>query len=243
MVVNDSKEFRVSVMQPYIFPYLGYMQLIAASDHFVSYDDVNFIKQGWINRNRILLNGEPHTFTIPCQGISSNVFIHQIPVDYKRKEYLAFLKTVEQSYKKAPYFDIVFPLIQDLWYERFDSVASLAMASLKLCCRYLDVNTVFHVSSEQFPGLTELYRADRLIHIVKELKGDTYLNLSGGKVLYDKSYFSEREIALKFHSMLPVSPYSQLLSNQFHANLSIIDLMMNLPKEEIQNMLMACLWE
>ncbi len=236
-------EKRVSVMQPYIFPYLGYIQLIAASGSFVCYDDVNFIKQGWINRNRILVNGQPYTFTIPCKGISSNVFIHQVEVDYGRKEFQSFLKTLELAYRKAPFFAEVFPLVESLWDQRLHSIAALAKGSLQLCCNYLEIPTRFHVSSEDFPGLTDLYRADRLIHMVKALGGLAYLNLSGGKELYEKSYFEQQDIALWFHRMTDLPPYAQQQTQDFFPNLSILDVMMNLPKSDIQDLLLRCQWE
>ncbi len=241
--MSDEWNSRITIMQPYIFPYLGYIQLIAASGHFVCYDDVNFIKQGWINRNRILVNGQPFTFTIPCKGISSNVFIHDVQVDYDKKEYSTFLKTLELSYRRAPFFADVFPLIEELWQKRFDSIASLANASLELCCDYLEILTRFHVSSESFPGLTDLSRADRLIHIVKALDGQAYLNLSGGKELYEKQYFEERGVDLWFHKMLDIPAYPQQQTQQFQPHLSFLDLMMNIPKSEIQVLLLQCQWE
>ena len=63
---------KVAIMQPYLFPYIGYYQLIKAVDSFVLLDDVNYIKKGWINRNRILLNGSPHLFTMPLEKASQN---------------------------------------------------------------------------------------------------------------------------------------------------------------------------
>jgi len=242
-VEERTQENTVSVMQPYIFPYLGYFQLIAASRHFVCYDDVNFIKQGWINRNRLLVNGQPYTFTVPCKGISSNVFIHEVEVDFDKKEYMNFLRTLELSYRKAPFYSDVFPLIEELWQRRFSSIGGLAKASLELCCRYLEIPTQIHVSSVSFPGLTDLYRADRLIRIVKTLNGQVYLNLSGGKQLYEKGYFREQGMEIKFHKILPIPSYLQQQTHEFHPNLSVIDLMMNVPKSDIQALLWQCEWE
>ena len=93
-------------MQPYLFPYIGYFQLINAADIFILYDDVNFRKQSWINRNRILLNGSIHTFTIPCKGISSNKLIKEIELNNKQDFEHNFLELLGHGYeKKAPYFD------------------------------------------------------------------------------------------------------------------------------------------
>ena len=72
---------KIAIMQPYFFPYLGYWQLISAVDRFIVFDDVNYIKKGWINRNRILLNGKDHLFTLPLKGASQNKLINEIEVD------------------------------------------------------------------------------------------------------------------------------------------------------------------
>jgi hypothetical protein len=73
---------KLAIMQPYLFPYLGYFQLIEAADKFVIYDDVAFIKQGWINRNQILLHGRPHLFSVPLQSASSHVLIRETAVAF-----------------------------------------------------------------------------------------------------------------------------------------------------------------
>jgi NDP-sugar pyrophosphorylase family protein len=75
---------KLAIMQPYLFPYIGYFQLIHAADLFVLYDDVNFRKQSWINRNKILLNGKDYTFTIPCRGVSSNKLINAVILKNKK---------------------------------------------------------------------------------------------------------------------------------------------------------------
>ena len=72
---------KIAVMQPYFIPYIGYWQLINAVNTFVIYDDVNYIKRGWINRNRILVDGESHYFNIPVTGASQNKKINEIKVN------------------------------------------------------------------------------------------------------------------------------------------------------------------
>src|ERR1051325_10810193 len=105
---------RIAIMQPYLFPYIGYFQLINAADKFVILDDVNYINCGWINRNRILINGIDKLFTLPLKDASQNKSINAIEIlaDNPLKDKL--LKTLELSYKKAPYFQVVFPLIQKI---------------------------------------------------------------------------------------------------------------------------------
>jgi len=67
---------RIAIMQPYVFPFIGYFQLISAVDKFVLYDDVNYINRGWINRNNLLVNGVPYLFSIPLKHASQNRLIN-----------------------------------------------------------------------------------------------------------------------------------------------------------------------
>ena len=103
---------KIAIMQPYFFPYLGYWQLMNIVDKFVIYDDVNYIKRGWINRNRILVEGKPFYIHVPVMKASQNKIINEMEVfvdsSLRKKE----LKTIELAYKKAPFFDSVYPLIK-----------------------------------------------------------------------------------------------------------------------------------
>ncbi|MDR6194877.1 WbqC family protein [Siphonobacter sp. SORGH_AS_0500] len=99
----------LAIMQPYLFPYIGYFQLLNAVDKFVIYDDVAFINRGWINRNSILNNGKAQLFTVPLKEASQNKLIHEISIDTDQKWRDKLLKTIQQNYKKAPHFAAVFP--------------------------------------------------------------------------------------------------------------------------------------
>ena len=111
---------RLGIMQPYFFPYIGYFQLINAVDKFVIYDDVNFIKGGWINRNRILLNDAAFMVNIPMIGASSFKRINEIYIG-KNKEKI--LSTIQQAYKKAPYYNIIYPLMSEIITHDNDNLA------------------------------------------------------------------------------------------------------------------------
>src|SRR5699024_2218756 len=105
----------IAIMQPYFLPYIGYFQLIAAVDRFIFYDDVDFIKNGWINRNRILINGEPKYLTIPCKNVSSNKKIKQTEhaLDHRSKHKL--LKKIRFAYCNAPFFDRIYSIIRQVF--------------------------------------------------------------------------------------------------------------------------------
>lgn len=97
-------------MQPYFFPYLGYWQTIQAVDRYVVYDDVNYIKGGWINRNNILINGKVSLFTLALSGASSFKQINEIEIIPDPIHRTKMLETLKQAYGKTPMFREVFLL-------------------------------------------------------------------------------------------------------------------------------------
>ena len=98
---------KLAIMQPYFFPFIGYWQLIHAVDIFVIYDDVSYIKRGWINRNRILLNNEPYLFSISCKKSSQNKLINEIELALDSRLQNKLFKTFEHAYIKAPFERII----------------------------------------------------------------------------------------------------------------------------------------
>ena len=111
---------KLGIMQPYFFPYLGYFHLISAVDEFVLYDDVNFIKQGWISRNRIISNTGTQFLTLQLLGASSFKKINEIQTGNNKEK---LVKSVYQSYSKAEYFKERFPLIEELLINPEDNLA------------------------------------------------------------------------------------------------------------------------
>jgi len=221
-------------MQPYFFPYIGYFQLINTVDKFVFYDDVTFIKQGWINRNRILLNGKDYLITLKLNGSSSFKLIHEIEV-FKQNGNL--IKTIIQAYSKAPFFNEVIILIQEVFatFNELKSISKIAEISVKKVSQYLNLTTVFESSSEVYSMTKNLRKDDRLISICKKNEADTYINPSGGRDIYDKNIFSEKGIRLFFINN-HITSYNQF-NNVFVPGLSIIDVMMFNSKEKISEML------
>lgn len=222
---------KIAVMQPYLFPYIGYYQLAYEVDKFVFYDDVNFIKRGYINRNNILANGKKTLFTIPVPGGSQNKLISELSFDKNVKKQL---KTIEHAYSKAPHFSAVFPIIQSVFLSKDRSIAEVAGLSVKLVFDYLGIKRTFLLSS-QVDNDKSLTAKDRLIEMSKLLSCDQYINSPGGKELYQKSYFSEHGVKLSFiESNLPI--YKQE-SAEFTPYLSMIDVLMWCSKGEVTQLL------
>ena len=210
-------------MQPYFFPYVGYFQLIHASDKFVFYDDVAFIKQGWINRNNILLQGKAHLFSIPVSNISSFESIAETKISYKVDWTVKFIKTIELSYKKAPNFDEIFPMLSALVLEKPETIAELAKKSIKLVLDHVGTSVDVVNSSAKYKN-ENLKAQERIIDICKMENAKVYNNPIGGLSLYDRGTFNANKIELKFVKPNAME-YSQF-NNTFVPYLSTIDLMM-----------------
>tara|TARA_S200000501_G_scaffold337599_1_gene343806 strand:+ start:645 stop:1367 length:723 start_codon:yes stop_codon:yes gene_type:complete len=222
----------ISIMQPYIFPYLGYFHLIESCEKIIFYDDVNFKKRGWIHRNNILLNGKSHLFTIPLKKSSQNKKINEIFLSEESEVFNSkFLKKIHNSYRKAPYFKETYNLIENIIFKKNDNICDLAIDSILEVYKYIDKEIKFDKSSIISPESVDMNKADRLIHITKKLNASTYINLLAGKELYRKNYFSQHKINLKFVYSNDTS-YRQF-GNNFVNNLSIIDLLMFNSKEKL----------
>ena len=224
----------IAIMQPYIFPYIGYFQLINTVDKFNIYDDVNFINKGWINRNNILVSGQPHLFTIPLKDASQNKLIHEVELmagdQWKKK----FLKTIQQSYQKAPNYQSVFNIVEEIVYLNIETISELSIYALKRICVYMEIKTEITSSSDIYKN-TDLKAQDRILDICKQENASHYINPVGGMELYEKSKFANENIQLNFLKSV-ASPYSQF-KNAFVPWLSIIDILMFNDIENISKLL------
>lgn len=219
----------LGIMQPYIFPYIGYFQLIKAVDQFVIYDDVNFINKGWINRNRILVGGQAYQFTIPLKDASQNKLILEIEISKDQAWKKKLLKTIQQSYLKAPNFGVVFPMLQEIIQTPYTNIAELTVQALIRICTYMDIDTEIIPSSRIYNN-THLKGPERILDICHQTGANAYINAIGGQELYDKNRFEQEKIVLSFIKSLPIS-YQQL-KNEHIPWLSIIDILMfNSPKD------------
>ncbi|TVU61484.1 WbqC family protein [Vibrio atlanticus] len=220
-----------SVMQPYIFPYLGYYQLVNAVDKFVFYDDVTFIKSGYINRNSILSNGLAQRFTIPVPGMSSNILINELKFDSNVKK---ILKAIQQSYSKAPFFNQVYPLVEGVLMCKNRSIEHICALSIKMVFEYLEIDKEILFSSNIQYDRT-LPAPDKLIAIAKALGGDKYINTPGGKSLYSKDYFAGKNVHLSF---IETEHYKYTQNNnEFIPHLSMIDVLMWNEKDAVKELL------
>lgn len=221
-------------MQPYFLPYIGYFQLLNAVDKYVIYDDVNYIKGGWINRNRILINDIDKFLILRLSGASSYKLINSIEVSadkiYKKK----ILKTICSSYEKAPFYSAVYSMMEDIINNEERVLSKFLEYSLRKICCYLNINTTLIVSSKLAKN-NELKGQDKVIQICKLLGGTEYYNAIGGQKLYSFKAFENNNIKLKFLKTNGIQ-YQQF-DNAFVTNLSILDVMMFNSVDTIKKML------
>ena len=205
---------RLGLQQPYFFPYLGYYQLLFAVDRFVAYDDVAWIKGGWIHRNRLLAQGRPAWFTIPTRGASSNVSLDSVKAaDGPWREKM--LQTFAQSYAGAPFRQPVLALVHRVLATPSPLVADIAVASLEAVRDYLGYSTPIHRARNRY-GDTAARGQDRVIEICRLEAATEYLNAVGGVTLYDRQAFERAGIALRFLRGAPSESALSMLDTLMH---------------------------
>lgn len=222
---------KIGIMQPYFIPYLGYWQLMNAVDRYVILDDVNYIKRGWVNRNRILLNGSEHLITLPL--MKADAFKH---INQNRLSEIPgnILKTIDLAYRKAPYYSETIPLVREILECPDRNLAGFLGKSIEKIARHLDISVDLYYSSE-IERDRSLRAQDMIIDIVKQLNGTIYYNAIGGRELYSHERFAKEGIELAFVQP-QLSPYPQR-NNSFVPGLSIVDVMMYNAKSDVVRML------
>lgn len=222
---------KIGLMQPYFLPYLGYFQLIAAVDKFVVYDDVQYIR-GWINHNFIWSRGGPQRIVLPLRGRSLNLNINQIQVLPNSESKL--LKTIRQTYSKAPQFEVVMPLIEKILTHSNLRLSEFLMNSVVVICDYLELGTNILLSSSllKTEGKTG---QDRVIDICRQLEATEYINAPGGTSLYDPVAFRNQQICLSF--LIPRKIEYAQYGPHFTPNLSILDVLMFNDRHRIRQLL------
>ena len=231
---------KLGIMQPYLFPYIGYFQLMNAVDKWVVFDDIQYIRHGWVNRNRVLspnLEKEWQYITVPLVKHQKTELIYNIVINNTEK-WQSNIYNKLSYYKKirAPYFKDVIKVVENCLSYDTKFLNDLNIKSLKLVANYLGINFNYVISSKEEFDYSEVNNSgDWAFEISKQMDASTYVNPVGGKEIFDNEKFENEGIELKF-----------LKSNNMHYKqsrrnyvpwLSIIDVMMFNPPERIKDML------
>lgn len=226
---------KIGIMQPYFLPYIGYFQLLNAVDKYVIYDNIQYTKKGWINRNRILQNGKDVMITIPLEKDSDYMDVkdRKISGGFDKKK---LINQIKESYRKAPCFNTVMPVIEDIINYEENNLFLYIHNSLIEICNYVDIKTEIIVSSTLKIDHS-LKGQDKVIAICKELGATEYYNAIGGQELYNVEDFKKENINLHFVSS-DLIKYPQF-KNEFVPWLSILDILMFNSKDEINIILQS----
>ncbi len=231
---------KLAIMQPYFFPYLGYFSLINAVDEFVLLEDVQFIKHGWIERNRILKQtGDWQYISVPLEKYHRETLISDIRIknqDHWKKKILDQLVFYKKS---ANYYYKTIDLVKRSLEIDTESITELNLHILRTLCDYLDIDTPITIFSQQETPIAPPKEADEwALHICLGRKNvDTYLNPQGGAEFFDSSKYAKNQIDLQFLRM-GLQAYPQLPNREeFISGLSILDVLMFQSVEEVKEQL------
>jgi hypothetical protein len=209
-------------MQPYFLPYIGYFQLIAAVDVFIVYDNIQYTKKGWINRNRFLRSGKPALFSLPLKSDSDFLDIREreLAADFQPAR---LIRQFEGAYRHAPHFTETMTLIERVMASPQRNLFGFVEWSIVAICKHLGITTRIERSSA-LSADRRLHREQRVIALCEAVEATTYVNPPGGVELYEPADFEARGIELRFLKPRPF-PYRQF-DDAFVPWLSIVDVLM-----------------
>lgn len=226
-------EVTLAVMQPTFLPWLGYFALIQSVDAFVLLDDVQFCNRSFHSRNRIKTSQGPLILTIPCRKGRRPI----CEVEVADPEiYSKLMRSVTQSYAKAPFWDDVNRMLDPVFSEKHRMLADLNCALIYEIAKSLGLNTPMLKSSEL--DVPKIEKHLRLLKFCENLNATEYLSVPGSmSYLKENNPFSSSRISLKFFSFEhPVYPQ---LHGEFEPFLSIIDAIANIGLKKTKKLLQA----
>lgn len=232
---------KLAIMQPYIFPYIGYWQLLANSDEFIFFDVVKYNKRSWMNRNRILHPDKKKEFqyiTVPVAKHERGELIKNIALNNNEKWKNKILGELTIYQKlKAPYYNDTIDLIHSIFSKEYETLLSLSIESTEMICSYLDIKLKYKIASDINFDRTKIKDpGDWALEISKAQKATSYLNPCSGYEIFDEDKYKSNGISLGFIKS-NLTPYKQSWRENFTPGLSIIDVMMFNSKDTIIKLL------
>jgi len=215
---------RIVILQPSYLPWLGYFDQMFKSDVFVIYDDVQFDKHGWRNRNRIKTPQGVQWLTVPVLTKGKNFPLNRdIEINNGVSWQDKHLKSLMQNYSKAPCFEPFFGSIQDILRKPYKFLIDLNMDLISAIRRYLQIADEIHFASQL--GVPKSGKTERLIELCRHFGADRFLEGDAGKNYIDESLFEAHGILLEYHRYH--HPVYRQLYGEFVPFLSIVDLLFN----------------
>lgn len=212
---------KVAIHQPNYLPWMGYIDKISKVDIMVFLDDVQYSNEGGHNRNLIKTSNGMQFLTVPVEqhlGDKINQVKTKDELPWKKKH----LKSIEMNYRRSPYFDEVYPIMETLLNQSYDNIAQMNAFIIMRWCSLFGIEAEFKWASD-FP--LESVREEKVIDICCLLNADCYLSGNGARAYQIDDHFTDRGIQLFYQEYVPIV-YPQLWGN-FVKNLSALDYIMN----------------
>lgn len=222
---------KVAILQSNYIPWKGYFDLISYVDEFIIYDDMQFTKNDWRNRNKIKTPQGLHWLSIPV-GSDTNRKIREVTfTDNNWRE--KHCKVLEANYKKSPFFEEVFSFIKPIIIDKnLNSLTQLNVSLIKSICSYLGILTPITYCWDY--GLIE-GKTERLVNLSQRAKADIYVSGPAAKDYIEEIFFKEQDVRLEWFDYNNYPAYSQLWGS-FEHSVSILDLIFNCGKESYKYM-------
>lgn len=220
-----------TISQPETFVWVGYLHKMIKVDTFVLLDHVQFKNRSFQNRNRIRTSNGVQYLTIPVVNAESREPINEKLISYENSDWIdKHLKTIQFAYKKAPMYNIIFPVIEDLYLKRFKTIAEFNIHWIDNVASIVAPGIKFIKSSELKPDGA---KADLILNICKQIGADKYYSGPDGEKYLNLGDFWESDIDVEFQKFTQIS-YPQIHGDPFEPSLSSVDIFMNMDFPDIR---------
>jgi hypothetical protein len=221
--MTRSDHITVVVLQPGYLPWLGFFDQLRRADVFVYYDDVQYDKHGWRNRNRIKTQSGPLWLTVPVRHSGLGFpRVMDVEIDTRQPWARKHLESIRQAYARAPFLQHYVPALEELLHRRWERLVDLDIATVDLMAAWLGLKRRIERSSALDIGGE---RSERLLHICRRFGATTYVSGDAAEGYLDTALFERHGIGVEWHRFRhPVYPQ---LHGDFVPYLSAIDLILN----------------
>jgi hypothetical protein len=187
------------ILQPSYIPWRGYFDQIRRADTFIFYDDVQYDKHGWRNRNQIKTAGGKKWLTIPVHsgGVTGGVPIKDVRIDWSKPWAERHLKSLTAAYSKAPHFQKYLPLLQAIYSRRDMMIAELTIATTIELAHALGILATRFLRSSDLKGITG-QKTERLIQILRQVSATHYISGPSAREYIDADAFQRAGISLEY---------------------------------------------
>jgi hypothetical protein len=223
---SHSSNLSVTILQPTYLSWIGYFEMISATDVFVVYDHVQFVRKSWHQRNKIKTSNGITMLTIPVQHDSQNTRICDIKISYDNGNVLhKHWKSIEVSYKKSKYFNLYGPLFREIYFKDYVYLKDINVALIKAICDILEIKNNLICSSDLGVINNQIDKSKDVVDLCKAIGANYIYDAKGAESFLNKEVFTNNGIEIQFQEY--EHPIYTQLWGEFQPYMSVIDLLFN----------------